>query len=103
MKTLRFAANVLLVLVLQGGTVKQQMLHLEEPWEQEALSRLSNEINERLAGFTRDQIVVHSGSLSSLGQQIGELVSQVMAGIDHSEKGLDGEPPMQFLVLEDRI
>ena len=41
---------VLLVLVLLGGTVKQQMLTLDEVVEQETLSRLSNEINDRFRG-----------------------------------------------------
>ena len=41
---------VLLVLVLMGGTVKQQMLTLDEPVEQEALSRISNQLNDQFSG-----------------------------------------------------
>ena len=47
---------VLLVLVLKGGTVKQQMLTLDEPVEQEALSRLSNQLNDQFRGFSARQI-----------------------------------------------
>src|SRR5512135_726842 len=46
----------LLVLVLQGGSVKERMLSLEESLDQEALSRLSNELNHRFGGRTSYEI-----------------------------------------------
>ncbi|MBK8797305.1 MAG: heat-inducible transcription repressor HrcA [Anaerolineales bacterium] len=45
-------AKVLLVLVLQEGAVKQQLLDLDKPIEQNELSRVSNELNDQLAGLT---------------------------------------------------
>ena len=66
---------VLLVLVLQGGTVKQRMLSLEEPVDQEALSRLSNELNDRFAGWpSRADCAASCRSSATLGQQIGQIV-----------------------------
>jgi len=69
---------VLLVLVLQGGTVKQQMLNLDQPIEQEALSRLSTQLNERLEGLTVARIEDQLKTLPALAQQIGEIANQIL-------------------------
>lgn len=77
---------VLLVLVLMGGTVKQQMLTLDEVIEQEALSRLSNEMNDRLKGRTAAQIeagVRQVGESSrEVARFVGRVVSQTMTAVD---------------------
>lgn len=73
---------VLMVMVLMGGTVKQQMLTLDEAVEQEALSRLSNHINDLCKGLTADAIGACSRQLNPLGRQIGQIVSQVLAAVD---------------------
>ena len=44
------STKVLLVLVLQEGAVKQQLLDLDEEMEQGELSRISNELNAHLQG-----------------------------------------------------
>jgi heat-inducible transcriptional repressor len=73
---------VLMVLVLQGGTVKQQMLNLEQPLEQETLSRISNQLNEVFAGLSGDQIAVLIETLPVLQEQVGLIVGQAMAMVD---------------------
>jgi len=74
---------VLMVLVLQGGTVKQQMLNLEQPLDQETLSRTSNQLNEVFAGLSGDQIaVVLAVGLPALQEQVGLIVGQAMAMAD---------------------
>jgi heat-inducible transcriptional repressor len=73
---------VLMVLVLMGGTVKQQMLTLDEPVEQETLSRLSNQLNERHRGLTAGQITSRSAGLPALGRQIARIVAQVILTVD---------------------
>jgi len=73
---------VLLVLVLQGGTLKQQMLALDEPLDQEALSRLSNQLNDQFGGLTAPQISSKLGGLTELGRQIGQITTQIMAMVD---------------------
>jgi heat-inducible transcriptional repressor len=73
---------VLMVLVVQGGTVQQQMLYLDQPVEQEMLSRLSAQFNERFAGLSGSQIEAQSEMLSSSGQQIARLVTQAMIAAD---------------------
>ena len=58
---------VLLVLVLLGGTVKQQVLHMEQSLSQEADAK---EIETRLA------------HVSALAMQVGQLVADTMCQID---------------------
>lgn len=74
---------VLLVLVLLGGTVKQQMLALDVAVEQESLSRLSSLLNEQLYGLAAGQISQHAGKLPALGQQVVRIVNEMMEAIDH--------------------
>jgi heat-inducible transcriptional repressor len=76
---------VLLVLVLQGGTVKQEMLTLDQPMDQESLSRLSNQLNAECVGLTGSQIGARLAARSGLIGQLGELVSQTMLNMDTRE------------------
>lgn len=71
-------AVVLLVLVLQEGAVKQQILTLEAPVDQSELSRTSNELNEKLAnaGVTRIQATLPA--FSGLAGEVAELVVEMM-------------------------
>jgi heat-inducible transcriptional repressor len=85
---------VLMVLVLQGGEVKQRMLSLEEPLDQEALSRLSNELNDLFQGKSGGDIATVAGGLEAaangaapgarpaLMQQIAQIVAQIMTPED---------------------
>src|SRR5512135_2859869 len=73
---------VLLVLVLHGGMLKQQMLVLEEPVEQDVLSMLSNQVNDTFRDLTAIQIAGRLAILDALGQQVGRVVMQLMAAID---------------------
>jgi heat-inducible transcriptional repressor len=79
---------ILMVLVLQGGTVKQQMLSLEEGVDQETLSRLSNDFNERFAWLTAHQIAAGSMDLSALGKQVAGIVGQTLTMADSQTRGL---------------
>ena len=46
---------VLLVVVLQEGTLKQAMLTLTEPMAQETLTATANRLNARFSGQARDR------------------------------------------------
>jgi heat-inducible transcriptional repressor len=74
--------KVLLVLVLQDGTVKQQMLDLDQPMEQSALSRASNELNDKLAHADAETIGSTCGSLSPFAQQVAILVQEIIERLD---------------------
>lgn len=79
--------KVLLVLVLQEGTVKQQLLDLDQPMEQSELSQVSNELNDQLAGFDAAAIGGKAHLLSPFAQQVVMLVVDAMARIDNQFSG----------------
>jgi heat-inducible transcriptional repressor len=88
----------LLVLVLQGGTLKQRMLFLEEPAEQEALSALSNLLNDHLSGLPAKDIRARQANLPALGQQVSEVVLEMMEAVDaHAEDAMYREGLAQIL------
>ena len=73
---------VLLVLVLIGGTVKQQVLALDTVVEQEALSALSSQLNQRFYRLDSSGIVQKAAGLSDLGRQVAQIIRGVMESID---------------------
>ncbi len=73
---------VLLVLVLLGGTVKQQVLHMEQSLSQEALSLLSNQLNDVLAQADAKEIDTRLVHMSALAMQVSQLVADTMCQID---------------------
>ncbi len=79
---------VLLVLVLMGGTVKQQMLALDAAVEQDALSRLSGQLNEQFYGLSAGEISRQIAALPDLGRQVTGIVNEVMETIDRQADDL---------------
>lgn len=79
--------KVLLVLVLQAGNVKQQLLDLDEPVSQSELSRISNELNDKLRGADRAAIVRTYATLSPFAQQVAMLITDMF---ERMEERLDG-------------
>ena len=73
---------VLLVLVLLGGIVKQQRFVLERPLSQEALSQLSNRLNEALAQASVEEVETRLAHLPPLAVGIGEFVTEIMYRMD---------------------
>lgn len=80
--------KVLLVLVLQAGNVKQQLLDLDEPVDQDELSRISNELNDKLRGADGATISQVYAELSPFARQVALLISDLIARMDHR---LDGQ------------
>lgn len=70
--------KVLLVLVLQEGTVRQQMLDVDQHMEQDELSRISNELNEHLGGLTVSELRTKYVALSPYARQVAYLVDDLM-------------------------
>jgi len=73
---------VLLILVLEKGPVKQQMLTLTEVRSQENLSRVSNWLNDAFRGLTADEIDTEAMTLPAFEQEVGHIVAQILRGID---------------------
>ena len=69
---------VLLILVMQDATVKQQMLTVETPLAQEEWSRLSNKVNAVFGGLTRAEITARR-AVSALTPAESQAVEHVLA------------------------
>lgn len=74
--------KVLLVLVLQEGTVKQQLLDLDQPMEQSELSQTSNELNDYLFKADAATVMTKYDVLSPFARQVARLVAEIMQRID---------------------
>jgi len=72
------ARTVLLVLVLQGGAVRQQIISLDEPRSQSELSQLSNRLNDLLSSMTWMQIQNLEPETDDLARRVIELVGNIL-------------------------
>ena len=80
--------QLLMVLVLVGGEVNQQILTLSEPVTQERLSQTASRLNGLLAGLALDAISSLPGRSDALDQDILTLVVQDMR---RNEKRASGD------------
>lgn len=71
-------SRILIVLVGHDGTVTQQMLTIEEGWDQEHLSVLATQLNRALAGKTVSQIYLWAGE-QARNQPLPDMAHQVIA------------------------
>ncbi len=77
---------VLLVLVLQSGLVKQQMLTLSEARNQLDLSRVSRWLNDVFANSATDEIRQQLAGLPQFEREVGEMVIRMMEEIDEQRE-----------------
>jgi heat-inducible transcriptional repressor len=88
----------LLVLVLRGARIKQQLLTLEKPVSQLLLSTISDKLNPIIVGLTGAQIKEQQPILTALEQQIVNAVIKIMQHEDDqgfSQSHLEG---MHFML-----
>jgi heat-inducible transcriptional repressor len=78
--------TVLMVVVLDGGDVRQQMLKLAEPVPQETLTQVSNRINDLCFGLTAGQIRVQAKRMPLLDSEISGLISDIVKRADQRHK-----------------
>jgi len=71
-------SRLLLVLILRGGMVKQQMLTLNHPVAQEELNQVAHRLNDLFTGLSAGQIAAFSYRLTPLEEQIANLVIEMM-------------------------
>jgi heat-inducible transcriptional repressor len=81
-------SRLLLVLVLSGGMVRQQMLTLTHPVAQEELNQVAHRLNDLFTGLSAGQIVPSSYRLMPLAEQIADLVIEMM---EEAEARCSGE------------
>src|SRR5574339_1277388 len=79
--------QVLMVLVMVGGEVSQQILTLAEPVSQERLSQTAARLNKLLVGLTVDVIMTLPGRPDALDQDILTLILQDMRRIGNRVSG----------------
>jgi len=79
--------QVLMVLVMAGGEVSQQILTLAEPVTQERLSQTASRLNGLLTGLTVDAIAAFSNRPDALDQDILILVLQEIRRTANSVSG----------------
>jgi len=70
--------QVLMVLVLSGGQLSQQMLTLAEPVSQDKLSAVAHTVNQLYAGLDADRISNHPAPHAALEQDIRKLAVEEM-------------------------
>jgi len=79
--------QVLLVLVLQGGDVRQQMLTLAEVVPQERLTDTAGKISQACLGRDAAGVQSQAGHFDALGQEVSRLVAEVMSRADAVSAG----------------
>jgi heat-inducible transcriptional repressor len=79
--------QVLMVMVLAGGEVSQQILTLAEPVSQERLSQTATRLNGLLAGLAIDAITILPARSDALDQDLLTLIAQDMRRAADSVSG----------------
>ncbi|MGC9469053.1 MAG: heat-inducible transcriptional repressor HrcA [Anaerolineae bacterium] len=69
---------VLLILVLDGGTIEQQMLVLSESMSQNALREAADRLNQVCAGLNTSQIESHMSEFPPLETDVARIVLDMM-------------------------
>jgi heat-inducible transcriptional repressor len=80
--------QILMVLVLKGGEVSQQLLTLAEPVSQELLSATAGRLNALLSGKSTDEIAVSASSADALEQ---DLLTLILAELRRNARSGSGE------------
>lgn len=73
---------VLLIVVLEGGVVRQQMISPEEAMNQDTLSQMANRLNDLCVGASVQRVLLRSSQVGALEQQVLAVVAQIMRQVD---------------------
>jgi heat-inducible transcriptional repressor len=91
-------STALLVLVLQGAVVRQQLTVFDQPVSQAELSQVSNKLNVFFTGLNNPQIQAKKTELSELEKSVSDCILNIMKTedeIEYEAPYLDG---LQFIV-----
>ncbi|MBN1267806.1 MAG: heat-inducible transcription repressor HrcA [Anaerolineales bacterium] len=80
--------QILMVLVLHGGDVRQQMLTLARPFSQDDLSRIARQISNTYQGKDAREIRQSAHNLDVFIQEIVDLILEVMERADAVSAGV---------------
>jgi heat-inducible transcriptional repressor len=81
------ARQVLLVLVLKGGDVRQQMLTLAEVIDQAHLAEIATQITRTCVGKDTEGVTLQAEHFTTLSHEITRLVADIMARADALRTG----------------
>jgi heat-inducible transcriptional repressor len=73
---------VLLIVVLEGGLVRQRMLNLDEPVNQDMLTQMANRLNDLCVGASVQRVRTCRTLVGSFEQQVLDIVAEVMKRVD---------------------
>lgn len=76
---------VLVILVLRGARVKQQLVTLNNALSQDELTAIASRLNARYSGLTRHQILAKDIQPSPIEQQLTDCVVKIMQAEDEQE------------------
>lgn len=83
----------LVVLVLHGAKIKQQLINFDQIISQPELSAIGGKLNEAYSGLSESQILAKAKGLSSIEQQVIDCLLKIMQAEDaqeYEEPYLDG-------------
>jgi len=72
----------MLIVVLEGGIVRQQMLSLEEPMNQDMLTQIANRLNDLCVGGTKQKVQSCFRMVGALEQRILAVVVEILKSVD---------------------
>lgn len=73
---------VLLIIVLEGGMVRQQMLALDEAMNQDTLTQAANRLNDLCVGASVQRVATSRSQVGAFEQQVLDVVVQTMKRVD---------------------
>jgi heat-inducible transcriptional repressor len=77
--------RALIVVVLEGATVRQKLITFDEAVTQPDLATISNKLNSAYAGMTRKQIAKNKIELTALEKKASEHLVEIMQTEDNKE------------------
>ena len=90
-------STALLVLVLQGAVVRQQLTVFNQPVSQTELSNISNKLNSIFAGLNNPQIQAKTAELNELEKGISDCILNIMKTEDEVEYEVPYLDGLQFI------
>lgn len=72
----------LLIVVMEGGMVRQQMITLDEAMGQDTLSQVANRLNDLCVGASAQRVAACRYQVGAFEQQVLDIVVQVMKRVD---------------------
>jgi len=75
----------LLVLILYGARIKQQLITFDQAMSQPELTAIANKLNEAYSGLTRSQILAKDLELTPAERQVTDCLAKIMEAEDERE------------------